>query len=267
MNNNYLHKITIILVFLSFSSFLLHNQNFLIEPFSSEYKIVEKEKPDETVEKVNNPKINLDATSDIASNKEIIQNYDLLNYEKKYCKKDSPSIQELTYSNKITIDKNFQTYGPTNYQDPNDMTQEQRLSFKYSYPNIMTLQDYVNWLMLHKNEQENLSKEHVINLQKLINGEKLEYIAGILPPASKVSPPLTSKDYFDNLYITDTFIKNPKCFNIQNPSSGNMMGYNYGQYPDFKQNFNIYGRSGRYDLNPDLFKKKQLKNFQSFMAH
>tara|TARA_B100001248_G_scaffold248043_1_gene220002 strand:- start:1889 stop:2590 length:702 start_codon:yes stop_codon:yes gene_type:complete len=232
--NNYLHKISIILVFLSFISFILHDKSFICN-------IDLKEKFNQTED-------------------------DSI-YEDKYCKKNKSIIHNITNENKVKIDKKFQTYGPTNYQDPNDMTQEQRLSFKYSYPNNMTLQDYVNWLILYKDEQKNLSKEHVINLQKLLIGEKLEYIAGILPPPTKTSPPLTSKDYFDNLYITNTFIKNPRIYNITNSSSGNMMAYNYGQYPDFKKNFDIYGTSGRYDLNPDLFKKKDLKNFQSFIAH
>jgi hypothetical protein len=255
--NNYLHKISIIFVFLCFASFLLHNKTFLEntdiqEQFITEYKTVEDVKS-------NNETI---LSSDINQNK------DVLNYEKKYCENKSENIQEITNTNKnLKIDKKFQTYGPTNYQDPNDMGQEQRLSFKYSYPNNMTLQDYVNWLMLYKDEQKNISKEHVVNLQKLLIGEKLEYIAGILPPSTKTSPPLTSEDYFNNLYITDTFIKNPRTFNITNSSSGNMIAYNYGQYPDFKKNFDVYGISGRYDLNPDLFKKKELKNFQSFMLH
>ena len=172
--NNYLHKISIILIFLCFASFLLHNKSFID---------------------------NIDLTESFN------QSQDDLIYENKFCKKNESTIQNITNDNKVTIDKKFQTYGPTNYQDPNDMSQEQRLSFKYSYPNNMTLQDYVNWLMLYKDEPKNLSKEHVINLQKLLIGEKLEYIAGILPPSTKTSPPLTSKDYFNNLYITDTLLK------------------------------------------------------------
>ena len=142
------------------------------------------------------------------------------------------------------------------------MTYIQQLSFKNSYPNNMTLQDYVNWLLLYKNEKNQLSKEHLINLQKLENGIKLEYISGILPPPSKISPPLTSYDYFNNLYLSNTTIKNPRIYNIVNSTSGDTLPYNY--YSNISDNFNVYGTSGRYDLNPDLFKKRDLKNYKIF---
>jgi hypothetical protein len=280
---NYLHKISIILIFLCFVSFLLQNKNFiendliddnllnnnlinnnLTENFVSEYKNIDKKNyTSNSLDTKNNNNLKRQLNGKLT----IIENKDNINYQKKYCQEETKDIQEITNVQDLKVDKKFQTYGPTNYQDPNDMTEQQKLSFKLSYPNNMTLQDYVNWLMLYKDEEKNLSKEHVVNLQKLLIGEKLEYIAGILPPPTKVSPPLTSEDYFNNLYITDTFIKNPKSFHTTNSSSGNLMGYNYGHYPDFKKNFDVYGTSGRYDLNPDLFKKKTLNNFQSFMIH
>jgi hypothetical protein len=241
--NTYLHKISIILVFLCFISFIIHNKSFIENNDFEEH-------------------FNQD---------------DDFNYKNKYCNDTEQNIQKVVTNNindtddindiNVTSDTKFHTYGPTNHQDPNDMSQEQQLSFKYSYPNNMTLQDYVNWLILYKDEQKNLSKEHVVNIQKLLIGEKLEYIAGILPPPTKISPPLTSNDYFNNLYITNTNISNPRIYNITNSSSGDTMAANYGQYPDFKNNFDVYGTSGRYDLNPDLFKKKDLKNFKSFMTH
>lgn len=250
MNNNYLQKITIIFLFILFSSFVVNNKNLFIEKYENQE--VDDIDIDKRIEKTNNHNINFDIPPENEfNNKSNTKN----------------NITEITNENDVNIGKEFQTYGPTNYQDPNDMTEQQKLSFKFSYPNNMTLQDYVNWLILHKNEQKNLSKEHVVNLQKLLNGDKLEYIAGILPPPTKISPPLTSKDYFDNMYITNTYIKNPRNYVIQNSNSNDMMAYNYGDYPDFKQNLNVYGTSGRYDLNPDLFKKKDLKNFQSFMKH
>ena len=233
--NTYLHKISIILVFLCFISFIIHNKSFID---NNDFEEHFNQTAEDTV------------------------------YKNKHCPETEHSIQKVVISDtNVTDDAKFHTYGPTNHQDPNDMSDEQRLSFKYSYPNNMTLQDYVNWLILYKDEQKNLSKEHVVNIQKLLIGEKLEYIAGILPPPTKISPPLTSKDYFDNLYITSTYIKNPRIYNIKNSSSGDTMAANYGQYPDFKNNFDVYGTSGRYDLNPDLFKKKDIKNFQSFITH
>ena len=254
--NNYLHKITIIFVLLCFSSFILHNREFFSNTENySNFEIDTNESEEDTSK---------EDTSKEDTSKEDTSKEDTSNDNEDTSKEDTSNDNEDT-SNKydmIKIDKKFQTYGSTNHQDPNDMSQEQQISFKYSYPNNMTLQDYVNWLLLYKDEQRNLSKEHVINLQKLLVGEQLEYIAGILPPPTKISPPLTSKDYFNNLYLANTTIKNPRIYNITNSTSGDMMPFNY--YSDFNDNFDVYGTSGRYDLNPDLFRKKDLKNFKVF---
>ena len=178
--------------------------------------------------------------------------------------KDNNEIDNNEIDNNQTSDYNntkFQMYGPTNYLDPKDMTNEERISYKNTYPSNMTLQDYVNWLLLYKNEQQYLSLEHVKNLKKILRGEILVYSAGILPPPTKISPPLTSSDYFDNLYINKNVISNPQIGSIHNEQ---MMASNYNDYGDFKENYNVYGTSGRADLNPDLPDKKDLKNFIYF---
>ena len=169
-------------------------------------------------------------------------------------------LNNTQINNEYNNDK-FQMYGPTNYLDPKDMTSEERLSYKNTYPSNMTLQDYVNWLLLYKNEQQYLSVEHVKNLKKILRGEILIYSAGILPPPTKISPPLTSSDYFDNLYINKNVISNPQIGSIHNEQ---MMAANSDNYGDFKGNYNVYGTSGRSDLNPDLPDKKDLKNFIYF---
>ena len=175
---------------------------------------------------------------------------------------NNETVNNKTVNNEIDYNNSkFQMYGPTNYLDPKDMTNEERLSYKNTYPSNMTLQDYVNWLLLYKNEQQYLSLEHVKNLKKILRGEILVYSAGILPPPTKISPPLTSSDYFDNLYINKNVISNPQIGSIHNEQ---MMAANYNDYGDFKENYNVYGTSGRSDLNPDLPDKKDLKNFIYF---
>ncbi len=184
-------------------------------------------------------------------------------------KKDNNEIDNNQTINNVKVNNQtddynnskFQMYGPTNYLDPKDMTNEERLSYKNTYPSNMTLQDYVNWLLLYKNEQQYLSIEHVKNLKKILRGEILIYSAGILPPPTKISPPLTSSDYFDNLYINKNVISNPQIGFIHNEQ---MMAANSDNYGDFKENYNVYGTSGRSDLNPDLPDKKDLKNFIYF---
>jgi hypothetical protein len=174
---------------------------------------------------------------------------------------DGVSDNSNTDNDDYNNDK-FQMYGPTNYLDPKDMTIPEKLAYKNMYPANMTLQDYVNWLLLYENQQEYLSIEHVKNIKKILRGEQLVYIAGRLPPPTKISPPLTSSDYFDNLYSNKNIISNPRIGNsIHND---NMMTYNSDDYGDFKDNYDVYGSTGRSDLNPDLPNKKDLKNFKSF---
>lgn len=171
-------------------------------------------------------------------------------------------ILELQKENNMYNNDKYQMYGPTNYLDPKDMTDTERISYMNLYPDNMTLQDYVNWLLLYKNKQEYLSVEHIKNLKKILRGEQLIYQAGVLPPPTKISPPLSSSDYFDNLYTNKNIISRPQIGNsIHNEM---MMTYNSDDYGDFKDNYDVYGTSGRSDLNPDLPDKKNLNNFISF---
>ena len=128
-----------------------------------------------------------------------------------------------------------------NYLSPQDMSSQEFNQFKFGYPPEMTMQDYVNWLYLFKDQENNLTLEHLINFQKLKNNEKLIFNENEEPPPSKKMPPLTSENYFTNQY------KNNKVAIADNLNSitNSLQGYNYGNYGDFSQNFNVFGKSGQ----------------------
>ena len=137
-----------------------------------------------------------------------------------------------------------------NYLSPQDMNSQEYNQFKFGYPPEMTMQDYVNWLFLFNNQEDNLTLEHRINYQKLKKNKKLYFKTNVLPPPSKKIPPLTSENYFTNLY------KNNKIALADNLNSitNSLQGYNYGNYGDFSQNFNVFGKSGKI-LNNKLGEK------------
>lgn len=93
------------------------------------------------------------------------------------------------------------TYGPTNFPHPNNMNAIDRKVFKSYYQENMTLQDYVNWLYLMTDDESALSYEHYKFYNELKKGNKLNYIKGICPPsAQKINKPITSPEYYSNLY-------------------------------------------------------------------
>ena len=93
------------------------------------------------------------------------------------------------------------TYGPTNYPHPNNMNAIDRKVFKSFYPDNLTLQDYVNWLLLMTDDESALSYEHYKFYNELKKGNKLKYVKGVCPPiASKINKPVTSTEYYSNLY-------------------------------------------------------------------
>lgn len=99
-------------------------------------------------------------------------------------------------------------YGVTNYQDPKDMSYLDKELFKNSYPKNLTLQDYVNWLWLYKNNSKDLSKEHFNNFIKIKNGKILKYENGITPPAHKQTPGLSASTNFSKIYKQFTQLEN-----------------------------------------------------------
>lgn len=154
-------------------------------------------------------------------------------------------------------------YGPTNYPDPKNMSRIDSDLFKYNYPKNMTLQDYINWLMLYKDDITELSYDHLINLRKISRGIKLKYEFGIVPPSNKFAPPTNAADYFNKLYNKDGHID---LQDHANNVTGGLMGANYKDYTDFKQNFDQYGNSGIYS-NPDIDIKDSNKKIKNLLPH
>ena len=80
------------------------------------------------------------------------------------------------------------SYGKTNYINPFELDPMNRRIYKYNYMPNMTLQDYINWLWLYDNENNDSDKlcyEHYKNLKKIKNNKALVYQKGICPPNLK----------------------------------------------------------------------------------
>ena len=90
-----------------------------------------------------------------------------LNNNNSNLKKTNTEYKEVK-TNSMLLDENnlnkdnskdrvlFQDYGPTNYIDPRNMTDIQKETHKNYFPKNMTLQDYVNWLLLNRDNINNL---------------------------------------------------------------------------------------------------------------
>lgn len=139
-----------------------------------------------------------------------------------------------------------------NYPDLRDMTIVERNSFKFGYPDGMTMQDYVNWLYLFRKTPNLLNLEHNINYQKLTAGVPVHYKKDKTPPPAKRLTPLNADDYFNSMYTKPPTIPNKSLTYTINEdvrvaanlgTSGIMPG-NYDQYGDFSQNFDVMGSTG-----------------------
>jgi hypothetical protein len=153
-------------------------------------------------------------------------------------------------------------YGLTNHADPKDMSPIDLKIFILNYPNNMTLQDYINWLYCFKDKEDQLPYNHLKNLKKLKSGIELVEEHGILPPPAYYYPKLTSEDYFNQLYNKET-----NEFSIAPPLNSNtasMLGYNYNDYSEFSQNFDLYGSTGTL-RNPDIGIKKNAKDLRNYV--
>jgi len=160
-----------------------------------------------------------------------------------------------------------------NFKNPKDMTITQRKAFQFGYPPNMTMQDYVNWLALFQDNQDLLQLDDKINFQKLLHNQEIQYKFGIIPPPPKKLTPLNSNDYFSYQYSTlpsyenyafDTFI-NPKSTVSTNTGRSTILAYNEEDYPNFSNNFDVYGTSGSV-LNQDLWMKDDPKKLQEFVG-
>jgi len=150
--------------------------------------------------------------------------------------------------------------GVMNYADPKDMSSMDYNIFVLTYPSNMTLQDYIHWLWCYDGKEYQLTYNHLKNLQKLKNGEKLIEVKGVLPPPGYEKQALTSEDYFNKMYAINNEFNIASSLNSQ---TGPMLGANYDQYSEFSQNKDLYGSSS-YLRNCDIGDKKnanQLNNF------
>ena len=151
--------------------------------------------------------------------------------------------------------------GVMNYPDPKDLSQMDYNIFILNYPPNMTLQDYINWLYCFKGKEYQLPYNHLKNLEKLKNGEKLIEKKGILPPPSYKFPPLTSEEYFNKMYNVNNEFDIAAPLNSQ---TGPMLGYNYNEFSEFSQNGDLYGSSS-FLRNCDIDKKKNVKKFHNYI--
>ena len=153
-----------------------------------------------------------------------------------------------------------QNLTPTqHYPNPKDMNSVERNAFKFGYPNYMTMQDYINWLFMFKATPNLLNLPHMINFQKLVNGEPVQYLKDVTPPPAKRLTPLNAEDYYLQMYTQFPRRRTPHLTQFinqdvkvaSNLGNSGIMGYNYDEYGNFSQNFDIYGNSGDI-LNPLL---------------
>ena len=153
------------------------------------------------------------------------------------------------------------SYGVTNYADPKDLSQMDYNIFKLNYPSNMTLQDYINWLYCYIDKESQLPYNHLKNLEKIKIGKELVEETGVLPPPSYYYPALNSKDYFDKMYTdTNEFQTAPPL----NSQTGPMLGYNYNEYSEFSQNFDLNGSTGVI-RNTDIALKKDTKKLYEYI--
>ena len=154
------------------------------------------------------------------------------------------------------------SYGVTNYADPCDLSPIDLKIFMLNYPSNMTLQDYINWLYCFKNKEDELPYNHLKNLKKLQMGKELIEEHGVLPPPSYYYPALNSKDYFDRLYNNENeIIVAPSL----NSTTNVMMPFNYDEYSEFSQNFDVKGSTGEL-RNDDIGLKKNIHKLHDFVA-
>ncbi len=178
---------------------------------------------------------------------------------------DSKQTQQVCYKNHSHQKRgrnNDCSYGVTNYADPKDMSPIDYNIFIMNYPPNFTMQDYVNWLWCFKDKKEQLTYNHLRNLEKLEMGKKLEYEEGVCPPPAYYHPPMNAEDYFEKLYNTDT--NEFQLAESLNSTTGPMLGYNFNDYSEFSQNNDVYGLDGEI-RNPDVGLKKTARSVDDYI--
>ena len=172
-----------------------------------------------------------------------------------YLTPDPSESQDKTYINPFHPKDSENVFKPKrNYLSPNKMTTVERNAYKFGYPDGMTMQDYVDWLFLFKDNPELLNLEHYINYDKLINNTEIKYEKDRTPPPSKKLTPLNSENYFTQMYSNPpTMVQNDfrrvegevRVSTNQGSITNGLLPYNFEQYGDFKQNFDVLGQSGK----------------------
>lgn len=163
--------------------------------------------------------------------------------------------QDKIYINPFHPNESEHVFKPKkNYQSPDKMTTVERNAYKFGYPDGMTMQDYVDWLFLFKDNPELLNLEHYINYDKLINKNEIKYERDRIPPPSKKLTPLNSENYFTQMYSSPpTMVQDDmrrvegevRVSTNQGSITNGLLPYNYAQYGNFKQNFDVLGLNGK----------------------
>jgi hypothetical protein len=163
--------------------------------------------------------------------------------------------QDKIYINPFHPKESENVFKPKkNYQRPEKMTPVERNAYKFGYPDGMTMQDYVDWLFLFKDNPELLNLEHYINYDKLINNTEIKYEKDRTPPPSKKLTPLNSENYFTQMYSEPpTMVQSDfrrvegevRVSTNQGSITNGLLPYNFEKYGDFKQNFDVLGQSGK----------------------
>lgn len=109
--------------------------------------------------------------------------------------------------------------GRMNYPDPKQMSPIDKKYFKYNYQSNFTLQDYINWLWLYLDIEDELPYIHLKNFLKLKNGNKIDRI-----PNHNTSVIKNKEEYYQKIYTEGFKVDNNKY-----------QGYNYNHYPSFSK--------------------------------
>lgn len=137
-------------------------------------------------------------------------------------------IENICYKNH---GHNACIHGRMNYPDPHYMSPIDKKYYKYNYQPNMRLQDYISWLWMYNDNEEDMPYIHLKNLIRLKKGDKLQFQPGILPPVGNTMIPKSSEDYFNIMYNTGDI-------NINAPldtSDKDYDAFNYNQYPSVQK--------------------------------
>lgn len=138
---------------------------------------------------------------------------------------------------------------PAKYKDPSVMTQTERGRFKYQNDlSAFTARDYANWLLLYKDSPEELTRDHLKNLQLLLRGQTLPKEI----PARRESPPQSVKQYLDLLDAGKAL-----AIKDVNLDSGVYLPSNYTAYEKFlpPKELTTIGSA-----NPDIHQQRELSD-------